>query len=411
MKALETLFRVIENEPKAIAAWFDRQWQGLQPLPYFSCDVRHAQYKMGVVDTNLFSAGFNNLCHTFSDQVTQAFDDYFTAYYPQARTIAILAENHTRNKFYLLNVLHLQNLIAKTGRQALVTMILPDYPKPEVAIALLPDRTLTLHAPQIESQNLFLQNQKIDLILSNNDFSSGLPGDWQTLNAPLIPPLNLGWQTRTKSRHFDILQNLTTDLAQHFDFDAWQIMPLHRVVQNVSLDNMQDLAQTADALLAQIKAKYDEYGISETPYCFVKNNSGTYGLGLITAQSGSEILQLNRKARQSLFAKKGDSQNSEFLLQEGIPTHDSYSHYPIEPVIYGVGKKSVAGFFRFHEGRDAYQSLNSPGMGFSCLCLHKLDEPHEAEFIDCCSKRDLVRGSMFLADLAALAAAKEQKSL
>lgn len=410
MKSLETLFHVLDTEPQKIEDWFAKQWQGLSPLPYFSCDIRHADYKIGIVDTNLFSAGFNNLCSSFSNKVSEAFSEYFEVYFPDAKTIAILAENHTRNKFYLLNVLHLQSLIEKTGRTCFVTMIADHFPQDKIEIALTENQTLTLFEPQFENNHLTLNQHKIDLVISNNDFSSILPESWQNLATPMVPETDMGWLKRTKSKHFDILKDLTQKLANEFQFDPWQILPDHNVVKNISSDNLEMLAESVDSLLVRVQKKYDEYGISETPYCFIKNDSGTYGLGIVTASSGKELLDLNRKKRNKLFSAKGDSSTSQFLIQEGVPTVDSYSGFPIEPVIYGVGKNPVAGFFRFHEGKDAYESLNSPGMSFSCLCLHKLNEPHESDFINCKSKRELVNGSMFLARLAALAAAIERKA-
>ena len=46
-------------------------------------------------------------------------------------------------------------------------------------------------------------------------------------------------------------------------------------------------------------------------------------------------------------------------------------------------------------------------MDFSCLCLHKLSEPHESMFIKCEEKEKLVKAARFLVRFASLAAAKE----
>jgi hypothetical protein len=64
-----------------------------------------------------------------------------------------------------------------------------------------------------------------------------------------------------------------------------------------------------------------------------------------------------------------------------------------------------------HAAKNRFENLNSPGMSFTCLCMHKLDEPHEAYFIDCQHKQELVEVAMDLARLAALAAALEAKRL
>lgn len=407
MKPLETILHLLDEKSSELDQWFEKQWQGLTPPPYFSCDIRHADYKMGVVDTNLFSAGFNNLCPSFSRKVSEAFDAYLSEHHPDAKTIGILAENHTRNKFYLLNVFHLQSLIKQTGRECLVTIDLEAYPRSPLGVTLEPEKTLEIHEPSFKEQQLYLNDQKIDLVLSNNDFSSNLSEGWRNLLTPVTPSKQKGWLHRKKSTHFNELQNLVEDLGRTFDFDPWLIFPRHRVIDDVHPDHLEDLAAAVHQLLTDIQTKYDEAGVSETPYVFVKNDSGTYGMGVISVSSGEEILQMNRKRKNKLFSTKGQAQTAQFILQEGIPTYDTYSSHPIEPVIYGVGKESLAGFFRYHAGKDPYESLNSPGMGFSCLCLHKLDEPHESDFIDCKHKRELVSASFLLAKLAALAAAKE----
>ncbi len=80
-------------------------------------------------------------------------------------------------------------------------------------------------------------------------------------------------------------------------------------------------------------------------------------------------------------------------------------------MIYGIGKNAIGGFFRIHEDKNPFESLNAPGMSFSCLCLHKLDEEHEANFINCRDKKELVAAARFLVRFAALAAALEFKNL
>ena len=407
MTPLKKIIDLISNQQDNIDEWFQKQWQGITPVPYFSCDIRHAKYKIGVVDTNLFPGGFNNLCNSFSKQTTEAFKEFFKTNYPQVKNIALLAEGHTRNKFYLLNVLRIQDFLTKAGFNTRVTMLLERYPETALKIQLDDSNTLEVFAPEIN------QDQKInlgddftaDIVLSNNDFSAGLKQGWDNLK--IIPHPNLGWHIRKKSDHFNSLQKVVNHFCTDFSLDPWLLTPITESVSGISSGNLDALVNKVDDVIAKIKTKYAEYNIGENPYVFIKNDSGTYGLGLTWVNSGEEVLQLNRKKRNKLFATKAGNQSEQFIVQEGIPSYDSYSGFPIEPVIYGVGKEAIGGFFRIHEKKGPYESLNSPGMSFSCLCLHKLDEPHESDFINCKSKEELVIGSRFLAKLAALAAAKE----
>ena len=407
MKPLETLLHLFNTRHQEIETWFEKQWQNLSPLPYFSCDLRHSNYKISIIDTNLFPGGFNNLCNAFSRETSLAFAHYFKAQHPQVKNIALFAEIHTRNKFYLQNLLKLQNLIIQAGLECRVTMPLPSWTNSQIKIDLSDSESLTLCQPVMSGGELILNGHKTDLILSNNDLSSGVPEILSQCTAPVVPPLKIGWHERSKSRHFTILCELIDTFCQEFNLEHWLFCALSKTVDNITTDNLDPLAEAVDKLINHIAEKFAAHGVTEEPYVFVKNDSGTYGLGVLPVKSGAEILELNRKKRDKLFARKGTNQINRFLLQEGVPTYDTYSGHPVEAVIYGVGKQAVGGFFRFHSEKNAFESLNAPGMEFSCLCLHKIDEPHEAEFVRCDEKNNLVTAARFLTRFAALAAAKE----
>ena len=61
------------------------------------------------------------------------------------------------------------------------------------------------------------------------------------------------------------------------------------------------LAKSVDQTLSLIQKKQDEHKIETTPYVFVKNNSGTYGMGVIYVTSGEEILNMNRKLKNKMI--------------------------------------------------------------------------------------------------------------
>src|SRR3989338_9808434 len=71
---------------------------------YSSVDIRDSGLKTAVVDTNLFPAGFNNLCeHGLADAV-KFFKDAILKRVPHCQNILIVAEEHTRNTWYLENI-------------------------------------------------------------------------------------------------------------------------------------------------------------------------------------------------------------------------------------------------------------------------------------------------------------------
>ena len=397
-----------------IEEFFIQRSRGLTPLPYLSCDIRNSGRKIGVVDTNLFPAGFNNLCNSYSRITGFALRAYFEEHLPQVKSLILLVEEHTRNRFYLENVQRLRRLLEESGLQVGLAYLGQDLAEPQVQIDLGNGAPMVLHRLRIKEGRPLAGDLVGDWILSNNDFSKGVPSEIESVAAMISPSPQLGWHRRRKSRHFELLSGLTEEFAKVVDIDPWLLHCDFESVQSIDLASPEDvnrLADSVDRVLSRVAERYRAHGIEEAPYAFVKNDAGTYGMGLMEVMQSDEIRNMNRRDRNKLLSAKGGKKSEAFLVQEGIPTADFYSEYPIEPVIYMVGFQMVGGFFRMNATRDAFTSLNARGMEFACLCMHKLDEPHEGAFLNCAEKENLVRLATVSARLAALAAAEEAKEV
>ncbi len=411
---LNTLTNLIASKNNEIESWLEKEWEGLTPPFTLSCDIRHSGFKAGVVDANQYPAGFNNLCNSFSRATVDAIQAYLKDYHPAAKKILLFGEEHTRNKFYLKNLQALKLFLEKAGCETKIGL-LGELWNTNSLIMDIDGTTLELEKLERKEKQIHCGTFIPDLIISNNDFSNNVPEILKDCLQTIIPSPNMGWWRRTKSEHFDELKEIVENFSRTFAIDPWVLNPLHDVYNNVDLNNDESLkkfAEKIDGVLSLIQKKYNQYEITNTPYVYIKNNSGTYGMGISTVEEGAEVLSLNRRHRNKLLSAKGGASVTSFLIQEGIPTADFYSEHPIEPVIYVVGKKDIGGFFRIHESRNQFESLNAPGMSFSCLCLHKLTEPHEEIFLDCRKKEEVVIVSRFLARLSSLATAREyQKTL
>jgi glutamate--cysteine ligase len=79
--------------------------------------------------------------------------------------------------------------------------------------------------------------------------------------------------------------------------------------------------RNVDTLLRQIRAKYREYGIEQTPFVIVKADAGTYGMGIMTVRDAAEVRrpQPPHSATRCRWSRKA-MQVSEVILQEGVPT-------------------------------------------------------------------------------------------
>jgi glutamate--cysteine ligase len=125
-------------------------------------------------------------------------------------------------------------------------------------------------------------------------------------------------------------------------------------------------------MVARIAAKYREHGLEEEPFVMVKNNSGTYGLGVVQVRSGDEVLAINYKKRKKMKATKGGGGVNEVILQEGIPSALKSGEETSEPAIYMIGRELAGGFLRAHGQKGPKESLNSPGAVFRRLCVTDL---------------------------------------
>ena len=94
----------IEKNKETIQHWFEEKEKPLDLPLYTSVDIRDAGFKLSVVDTNLFPAGFNNVCDLSLLEVEPDFLNEIKKRVPDCKSILILTEEHTRNTWYLENI-------------------------------------------------------------------------------------------------------------------------------------------------------------------------------------------------------------------------------------------------------------------------------------------------------------------
>ena len=125
------------------------------------------------------------------------------------------------------------------------------------------------------------------------------------------------------------------------------------------------LAGEIDEFLDNLRTKYRSLGIEREPTVVIKNDSGTYGLGVMMLTSGDQILNLsNRKANKLRYAK-GGAKVDNFLIQEGIPTAlTTEEGESLEPVVYLVDGEAASWFYRINAKKSDMDNLNSPSARF-----------------------------------------------
>lgn len=358
--------KIVQNQSKVDQFFAEKL---TNPLIYNSIDLRHSGFKIAPVDVNCYPAGFNNLSDSSRQIAKKIFNDFLNKNYPLAKKIAILPENHTRNFRYLENVLVLKDILENNGQREVQILSLIEEIDDVLEIEIEgTDKKITL-------QKLIKNNNQIcsksgfipDLIIANNDFTSGIPEILQNCAQPIIPSPNLGWHVRRKSHHFDIYNKIAEEFGVLIDLDPWLISSCHRNCDDVNFKDQSGLpcvAKNVDNLLSKLKDKYTKYGINEEPYCYIKSDNGTYGMSIMTVKSGAEVLEINKKDRNKMNALKGSIQNHTAIIQEGIPTIDKIKDMIAEPMIYVMAGEVVGNLFRANDARDEKISLNAAGMSF-----------------------------------------------
>jgi glutamate--cysteine ligase len=154
-------------------------WSTRHPF-YTSVDIRNAGFKLAPVDTNLFPGGWNNLTPEMLPLAVQAAMAAIEKICPEARNLLIIPENHTRNSFYLSNLVQLQRIFNMAGLNVRIGSVSPEIKKRH--------RGGTAHGRNHHagargahaSRRLGLKDFDPCTILLNNDLSAGCPASWKT---------------------------------------------------------------------------------------------------------------------------------------------------------------------------------------------------------------------------------------
>jgi len=377
---LELESRILAAQPH-IEHWFRKQWNNHTAPFYGSVDLRNSGFKLAPVDMNLFPGGFNNLNPDFLPLAVQAAQSAVERACPEAKSILLIPENHTRNTYYLQNVAALVHIFRQAGLTVRLGSLNPEITEPTQLTAAGGD-IITVEPLERRGNRVVLADGFSPcIVLLNNDLSAGLPDILKNIEQNLLPPLHAGWAVRRKTNHFAAYDRVVADFAQMLSIDPWLINPYFFAAKGLDFQSRQgedQLAALVDQMLDKIRVKYREYGISHEPYVIVKADAGTYGMGIMSVKSGDEVRGLNRKARNKMAVVKEGLEVSEVIVQEGVYTFECVNDGVAEPVVYMMDRYVIGGFYRVHTGRGVDENLNAPGMHFvplsfeeHCLPDHK----------------------------------------
>jgi len=346
----------LSSKANLVEEWLQSKLNKAHKLVYSSVDIRNSGYKLVPVDANLFPAGFNNLSESAKIYAAGILKEYFDKFQKIPTEIIIIAESHTRNSFYISNLLALYEILIQAGTQVIFA---------------------TLDEEEIEATSnegkkiIFKPLAKISLegklVILNNDLTNGPNEILKSSSSLILPPYQLGWYQRKKSKFFEIYEQVTSEFAKEFGLDSFYFNSMVLNCQDVNFktsSGVECIALKIEKTIHLLKEKYREYNIKQEPYVIVKSNSGTYGMSVMAAHSGDDIIQMNKKKRNKMNSGKGGIATDNVIIQEGIETIEHLGENVAESMIYSVAAKPVSLIYRMHGEKGSKSNLNSVGMSF-----------------------------------------------
>jgi glutamate--cysteine ligase len=337
---------------------------------YASIDVRDAGFKMAVCDLNLFPGGFNNLASDAVQKASRVACQYLELHCPQAQNILLIPEQHTHNAFYAQNLRVLLDILKSTGKQIRTGWLSHKPHRFEFPDGFFID---TFEVKNSDNK-LSTLNEKADAVFLNHDFSAGFPAYFQSVKTPFFPSFQLGWHKRRKHVFFEHYNAYATQTAESLGIDPWYLTIQTERVEDVDFSTGQlpeSLFEASQRILTTQQHYYEKYKIEQKPFVFIKNNSGTYGMGIMKISSLEELHHLNRRHRNKMSIGKNGAKIQSVIVQEGIPSKVSWQNHPAEPVIYMMMNEILGGFLRVNDQKTPQENLNSQGMTFHPLASYK----------------------------------------
>lgn len=403
---LTELNNICKDRESEIEKWLASARAKASPFFYTSVDLRHSGLRIAPVDTNIFPAGFNNLSPAARSRASIGIKRFFQKEYPNTKRAIIIPENHTRNLAYFDNLATLLSLFENAGVETKIGNL--TAPAGEVLNFTSASGLEIQQYPLVKIDNKLALEDGFtpEVVIMNNDMTSGIPEILKNIEQPITPPLYMGWFQRKKSTHFAEYRKLIEEFASAFSLDSWRLCAVSHQCGMVDFrdrNSLDCLAKSIDEVLSYARKKHAEYGIKDEPYVYIKADSGTYGMGIMTVKSADEVLELNKKERNKMQVIKEGAKVSEVIIQEGIATVDVVDGSPAEPMIYMIDGIPVGGMYRVNEQRDAFGNLNAAGMRFTGMCDESEDEKGTWKKMPNCN----FRAHGIIASIAALSAARE----
>lgn len=357
-RVLSESLQFSDSQIAEMREWFQVAWSKKRRPLVGSVDVRDAGFKVAVVDANAFPAGFHHIHSDDYESCMTGLAEWLQTYAPGAKKVCLVPEPLTRNPAYVQNVIALQSLLMETGRS--VSLAVPEFEITTQEISAVNGST-TYGLLTVEHGQPLVDGEAVDLCILNRDITDGvllqLSADREAI------PGVMGWHNRRKSTHQTLLDANAALFASDFEIDPWLLSPVWSFSGEKCLARdtcLEMMAVSIDQILEEVQARYDHYGLLEAPSVFVKNDRGTYGLGILTVTAGSDIIGMSNRKLSRLTYGRGGQEVEDFVLQEGVPTCQMMGEAVGESVLYCTNGIARGAFIRLNHKYGNQANLNTP---------------------------------------------------
>jgi glutamate--cysteine ligase len=372
VKTKEELIQFCCSNYNRINEYIDAQMKDVPAPLTNSVDIRESRDKIAPIDNNIYPAGFNNVCQLDLQKASDQFQKSLNGYNSDINEIVIYPESNTKNLFYLDHLAFLKKALSDAGFNVLFASLDESLfaDGDQVELISFSKFSINIEKLRIQDNEFFTADKAVSFLILNNDQSSEIEINWKEIKTPVMPSPLIGWNTRQKTDHFKEYQTVVEKFSNEFSVDPNLLMAGFREVEGVDFTAKEGFEKIAEAL-EELKSTLPE---DENRNFFIKASQGTYGMGIMTARSGEEVLSINKKTRHKMNAGKNKIKFTSVIVQEGVRTILKYENLAAEIAIYLVAGNSIGGFMRVNEQKGDDSNLNSKGMVFKKFCISELKE-------------------------------------
>ena len=353
----------IKKNSYEISGWFEKHQKRI-PVPLLSTVIiKDSGFKTSLSNLSFFPSGLNYLSKADLRNAPILVKKYFKKYYsdiPKLKKILLLASTTHTNPFYYEHLHALAQVLKKSSFSVEVATLEP-LEKP-VSIKTPSKTILKITSAALEGRRLVAQKFNPDFILLTDYFRADLMTQLSHIEQSMNPSYRVISKTLKKSDHLNILNSLAKDFSDMVGMDPWLLTTQYNVAPHVNFDErsgVEKIAQCATEILTQLEQKYTQYHINKTPAVQITNNSGTFGMGMITIKSIKELSELYHKKKSKKISSKGQSVMNDVLIQEDVPLQSLFKNMPGEVVVYLIGNEIAGGYIKTYTSDKISKNISA----------------------------------------------------